>query len=181
MKKRMIATEKKNTFVCLSAFVKRTTKTLRSVFGKTHLCVFASQQKKNTFMCFYWPYNQPLCVQRRALKHSQTHIHVFSMCLEFLLCGETIYRYKFVWEVRHALRLGTRTDLQKHTGCNRLSLFFGLPARWPFDKGETVVVEHPGQATQKSDNLLQPVRFCKSILVPRPKACRTSQTNQTLL
>ncbi len=41
--------------MCLSAFLKCTEKTLGCVFCKTHQYVFASQQKKNTFMCFYWP------------------------------------------------------------------------------------------------------------------------------
>ncbi len=81
MKKCMIATEK-NTFMCLSVFIKHTEKTLRGVFGKTL---------------------QPLCVQRRTWKHNlthtnvcQTHIHVFFMCLKFLLCIYYLKILKFL-------------------------------------------------------------------------------------
>ena len=75
--------QKKNTFVCLSVLINHTRKTLWCVFGKTHQCVYGSQQKKNTFMCFYWP----SCVSWRHIVYSQY----------FLACSANLFNvYSFI-------------------------------------------------------------------------------------
>ena len=71
-----------------------------------------------------------------------------------------------VWEVWQILGDGVRTDLQKCTSCNRAP---------PPQQSHTY--RGPSARQPKSDNLLQPVRFCKSVLTPSPKICQTSQTN----